>query len=399
MRGCWCFSILHHRASIRKEAQKREEILKAGPQVLVQTARSSPGEKTLILQAEVRPFAVATVYAKVSGYLREIRVDKGDRVTANQIMAVIEAPEIHRQYQAAVADEKNKWATARRAKNLVGPGVISVQEADLAMAQAQVSEANRKAQETQLAYEVLRAPFDGTVTARFADRGALVQNATNAQTGALPVVTVAQLDRLRVYVYLAQSDAAFVKVGDAAVVRVPERLGKTYLAQVTRVSGELDSRTRMMLTELDLDNSKGEILPGSFIEVSLKIQTPRYVEVPSEALVLRGDKTLAAVVTPENKVHFQEVKVGYDDGQVVRLISGLNAGQKVAMNLGDAVAEGKNVRPIEPPPKSGGQQGAPKDNKDGNNKDGNNKDASKGQDTKEQRGASQGQPSQPAPNK
>ena len=127
---------------------------------------------------------------------------------------------------------------------------------------------------------------------------------------------LSQLDRLRGYIYLAQRDAAFVKVGDPAQVRVPERLGKTYPAQVARVSGEFDPRTRMMLTELDMDNSKGEIVPGSFMEVTLKIHTPRYVEVPSEALVLRGDKTLVAVVTPEKTVHFQEVKVGSTMGRL-----------------------------------------------------------------------------------
>lgn len=345
--GVLVILVLHHRHALRKETKLREEKLRAGPQVLVQTARESPPEQTLTLQAEARPFATATLYAKVSGYLREIRVDKGDKVQANQIMAVIEAPEIDRQYQAALADARNKQATAQRARNLVRPGVMSVQDADLAVTQAEVSKANLKTQETQRAYEVLRAPFDGTVTARFADPGALVQNAANAQTGALPVVTVSQLDRLRVYVYLAQGDAAFVHVGDPAKIRVPERLGKIYPAQVARVSGELDPRTRMMLTELDIDNPSGEITPGSFIEASLRIKTPRYVEIPSEALVLRGEKTLVAVVTPENKVHFQEVKVGSDDGQMVRLLSGLSAGTKVAMNLGDAVDEGSRVRPIE----------------------------------------------------
>jgi RND family efflux transporter MFP subunit len=350
--GGLAFLTLHHRSSLADEEAEREQVLKAGPTILVQTAHASPGDRTVTIQGEARPFASTTLYAKVSGYLRDIRVDKGDHVQADQIMAIIEAPEIHRQYQAAVADANNKWATARRAKNLVVPGVVSVQDAELAVAQAEVSEANRKVQETQLSYEVLRAPFDGTVTARFADPGALVQNATNAQNGALPVVTVSQLDRLRAYVYLAQVDAAFVHVGDLAEVRVPERLGKVYPAQVTRVSGELDVRTRMMLTELDMDNSKGELVPGSFIEVSLKIHTPRYIEIQSEALVLRGDKTLVAVVTPEKTVHFQEVKVGTDDGQIVRLITGLDEGQKVAINLGDTVAEGSHVNPIEPSPRS-----------------------------------------------
>jgi hypothetical protein len=222
-----------------------------------------------------------------------------------------------------------------------------------------------------------------------------VQAATSGQTGALPVVTISQLDRLRVYVYLAQGDAAFVRVGDPATIRVPERLGKTYAAKVARVSGELDPRTRMMLTELDMDNRGGELIPGGFVEATLQIHTPRYVELPTEALVLRGDKTLVAVVTPQKTVHFQEVKVGYDDGQTVRLLSGLDAGQQVALNLGDAVAEGKNVRPIEGGASQqagaagGGKNGPPK--KEGQ-KDG-QKDGQKGGEAvgaKEQAGSSSG---------
>jgi RND family efflux transporter MFP subunit len=361
--GILIFLILHHRSHIRHEEAQLRKVQQAGPVVVVVVAaHASPPERTLVLQAEARPFLSATLYAKVSGYLREITVDKGDQVTANQVLALIEAPEIDRQYQAALADANYKRANARRYENLVGSGVVSVQDADLAVTQSDVSVANLRTQGTQRAYEVLRAPFNGTVTARFADPGALVQNATSAQTGALPVVTVAQLDRLRVYVYLAQADAAFVHVGNVADIRVPERPGRTYKASVTRISGELDPRTRMMLTELDVDNQAGEIVPGSFIEASLAIKTPPYVEIPSEALVLRNDtKTFVAVVSPDRKVHFQPVIVAYDDGQVVRLISGLSAGQKVALNLGDSVAEGAIVRPESSPQagqkaQAGGQQ-------------------------------------------
>jgi RND family efflux transporter MFP subunit len=331
----------------RAEADERSRAVAAGPRVQLAVVERSPALRQLSLQGEARPYASVTLYAKVSGYLKDVRIDKGDRVREGQLLATIESPELDRQYEAAVADARNKRVNAERATNLAKPGVVSAQEADSARAAAEVAEANVASLSTQRSYEQLRAPFAGTVTARFADPGALVQNAANAQTSALPVVTVSQIERLRVYVYLDQRDAAFVRVGDAAEIGVPERAGRPPLVgKVARLAHELDARTRMMLVEIDLDNKKGEIVPGGFVQVGLTVSVPSVLELPVEALVMRGRDPYVAVVASDGKVSYRAVKIGDDDGKRVRILDGVAAGERVALNLGDSVADGSRVQVI-----------------------------------------------------
>lgn len=198
------------------EARDRQAAAKAGPEVQVVTARQAQGERQLRLTGEARAYAAVTLYAKVSGYLKEVMVDKGDRVQKGQVLAIIESPELDRQYESAVVDAQDKRRDAAREKTLFEKNLVPQQDADHAEAAAREAEANAEAFKTQKDYEVLRAPFRGTVTARFADPGALVQSAANSQTTALPVLSLSQTDRLRVYVYLDQNDASFVRVGDRA---------------------------------------------------------------------------------------------------------------------------------------------------------------------------------------
>jgi len=255
------------KAAADREGKERTDEVAKGPRVRVARAQMSPPVRKLELQGEARPFAQATLYAKVSGYLKEMRVDKGDVVKPNQIIAVIEAPEIDRQYEAAQADANYKKANARRAAELAKPGVVSVAEAETQVGVAQVAAAQVATLAQQKSYEVLRAPFAGTVTARYADPGALVQAATGAQTGALPVVTISTPERLRVYVYVPQRDAGYVKVGDKTEVTMPDRGDIRIEGRVARRSSELDPKTRMMLVEIDLDNRDGKIVAGSFVTV------------------------------------------------------------------------------------------------------------------------------------
>jgi RND family efflux transporter MFP subunit len=314
--------------------------------VVVVPATRAPAERRIELQGEARPFASVTLYAKLSGYLKEIRVDKGDRVRQNQVLAVIESPELDRQYDAAVADASYKRADAKRAAALAGPGVVSARESELSTSQAEVADATVAALAMQKSYESLRAPFDGVVTARFADRGALVQNAANAQTSALPLVTVAQPERLRVYVYVDQRDAALVRVGDTAEVSVPERPLAPLKGKVTRSSNELDPKTRMMLVEVDLDNRAGQIVPGSLVTVGLVVRTTPRVEVPVEALVVRAKQPHVAVVK-DGRVRYRPITLAGDDGARLQILGGLDEGELVALNLGNNAADGARVQPLD----------------------------------------------------
>ena len=334
-----------------RETHERSAASGSGQRVRVVSATRSQGIRTVTLVGEARPFAAVTLYAKVSGYLKEIRVDKGDHVRAGQLLAVIESPELDRQYEAAIVDAQNKRKDAERAKTLVDKKYISLQDADHAEADARVAEANAEALRTQKGYEILRAPFDSTVTARFADPGALVQNAVNAQTTALPLVALSQTDKLRVYVYLDQRDASFVRLGDRAEIYDSARPEVRLPAVVSRVSGELDPKTRTLLTELDLDNKQGLILAGSFVQVSLALRTTPLVEIPADALLSKNETALVAVVSDDNKASFRTVSVADSDGKMVRLTSGLSEGELVILNPGFGISEGMRVEPVSIAPK------------------------------------------------
>lgn len=348
-----CVGLAYHlwagkRTSLAHEEQVRAARLDAGPRVAVITVGEAPRERVITLLGEARPFVSATLYAKVSGYLKELRVDKGDRVQADQVLAVIESPELDHQHQAAVAEATNKRLDAERARTLVKRDMISQQEADTAEAGAQVAEANVRTFASQQSYEILRAPFAGTVVARYADPGALVQNAATSQTSALPVVTVAQTDRLRVYVYPDQRDAHSIRIGDPAEITPPERPELHLRASVTRTSGQLDVRTRTLLTEIDFDNAANVILPGSFVQVSLRIREPNSggLVIPAEALVMRGTKAFVAVVQPDNRIVHRPVVIGVDEGPRVRILSGIAKGERLALNLGDSVVDGSRIQPV-----------------------------------------------------
>jgi RND family efflux transporter MFP subunit len=333
-------------AASRADVAARTDAHRAGPRVLVTTATTSAPVRTLRLQGEVRPYASVTLYGKIAGYLRDVRVDKGDQVRAGQVLATIISPELDQQVLAARADAQNKRRQAKRMLALAGPGVVATQDVEAATSGADVAEAQAESVRTQDAYRTLRAPFAGTVTARFADPGALIQSAAGAQSGALPVVTVADVKRLRIYVYLDQASASFVKVGDGVVIRVAERPGWSRPAKVARLSGELAPRTRTMLTEIDVDNNDGAILPGSFVEAEIQIRVPSLVEMPAEAVVTRGARTFASVVDGESHLHFRPVRLASDDGETARVLEGVHAGETVALNIGETLDDGVLVQSV-----------------------------------------------------
>lgn len=318
---------MNRKISLADEAKARAAAVSAGTSVRVVSARRAPGERTVTLTGEALPYAMVTLYAKVSGYLKDIRVDKGDRVAAGDVIATIEAVELDRQYDSAAVDAVDKRRDAVRENTLVSQNLISQQDADHAEAAARESEANALALKTEKDYETLTAPFAGTVTARFADPGALLQSAANSQTTALPLVTLSRTDKLRVYIYLDQKDAAFVRIGDRAEISDASRPEVVLpAASITRISGQLDQVTRTLLAELDVDNKQGLLLAGSFVRVQLKFKTTPSIEIPAEALLMKGDKAYVAVVTEGNKVHFRPVVVADSDGKTVRIGSGVLEG-------------------------------------------------------------------------
>ena len=335
---------IRRNASAREDHAQRVTDASGGPLVRTATVVASPTTRALDVIGETHPFQTVTLYAKVSGYLKSIRVDKGDRVTKGQLLAVIEAPETDALVKAARAEADQKAVTARRVKQLLDRKIVSPQEADQADADAAVARERYASLAQQQEFENLRAPFDGVISARYADEGALVQSAASSQTSALPLVMVSDVSQLRIYAFLDQPDAAAIRVGLPATITLDEKPDLKLTAHVTRTGGELDLKTRKLLVELDVDNRNAALLAGSFVHVAFALPTPSQPQMPAEALVVRGGKSQVPVVGDDHVVHFRDVTVGYNDGKVMRVLHGLAVGDRVVLNVGDAIGEGAKVR-------------------------------------------------------
>lgn len=332
--------------SFKTETNERAGALKEGPVVKVSIAKYNTAPKQITLIGEAKPYESSTIYAKISGYMDKILVDKGDKVAKDQLLATVNNPEIDQQYNAAVADLENKTKILDRDKKLLAKNFISQEEADLSQTAVTLAEANLHSVIEQQQYKLLKAPFAGTVTARYADPGALIQNAINSQTSAQPVVTIADLNRLRVYVYAEQKDAAFLKVGYAVDITLTENPDVHIPATVTRVAGELDEHTRMMTVEIDVDNRDQKIIPGSYVRVNVTgpLNKNAKIEVPSTALIFHKDKAMVAIIDKDTVLHFRPVKVGENTGETATIIEGIENGERVAISVGESIPEGQKVR-------------------------------------------------------
>ena len=324
------------------EASVRAEALRAGPLVEIATVAPAPATRSLTLSGEARAFRQTTLYAKVSGYLKMVRVDKGDRVRDGEVLGVIEAPEVEQQVASKRADLDIKKLTEERYQGLADTGVISQQERDQAQADVRIASADLLALNALRGYEVIRAPFAGVITARYADPGALLQAATSSEN-ALALVDVAEIDRVRIFVYLGQNEALFVHEGDPVSVYTEQFPDKKIAATITRFSRELDTRTRTMLTEIDVDNRAAGFLPGIYVRVDFSIPAPPAMEVPADALVFRNGGA-AIAVEAGGRAKFVAIEAGDTDGKFVRVTRGVEAGDRVILHPGDDVADGSPVR-------------------------------------------------------
>jgi RND family efflux transporter MFP subunit len=338
------------RASFAKEAKSRLATVAAGPVVRLVPVSTGGGNRRLTLTGESRPFYSVTLYSKVSGYLTEVRVDKGDKVTRGQILAVVESPETDEAAASALADARNKRVIADRESQLIAQKLIAPEEAETAETEAVQAEAHASALATIKGYELLRAPFAGVVTARFADPGALVQNAQNAQTSSLPVVAVGTTDSLRIFVYVDQRDAADVTRGSPVTIQDPSRPGVTLTGTVSRFTGELDPQTRTLLAEIDVPNHKNVMVAGGIVQVTIDVHSPPFLHVPAAAVFATGPRNYVAIVTPQNRVAVHEIRVMENDGEIIHFTSdSVRAEDRAALDLGHSVANGQLVQPANEP--------------------------------------------------
>jgi membrane fusion protein (multidrug efflux system) len=302
---------------------------------------------SIALPANVSPLYQTTLYAKVSGYLKWIGPDKGDRVKKDQILAVIDAPEIEEQYRQAVADYTIKKITFERLTNVwkETPDVIAKQDVDMAEAAFQGA---RHLMEQRVAlrdYTKVRAPYDGTITARFADPGALIQVATSSSSGAIPLFTIMNLETVRVYANVPQEDTPWATIGIPAVLTVKELPGRLFTGTVTRTTRALDPSTRSLLIEVDLPNPDQALQPGTFGELTLQLRnSPDALVVPAGALISQGKSTLVFIIDQEKAVQ-RKIMTGLSDGRWVEIVEGLNGTEDVVVVGKSKLVEGAHVRP------------------------------------------------------
>jgi membrane fusion protein (multidrug efflux system) len=331
--------------SVRREADTLEQEVAQGQRVLVVRVQHAPPSRSLDVPASVRGFVETPIYAKIAGYLKRIDVDKGDRVKEGQVLAVLESPEIDQQVANARATYQLQAITNERNQELVRQALIAQQVADESRSAMLQAKATLDQLEAMQAYKVMRAPFSGIVTARFADPGMLIPQATTPSSGS-PVVTLATLSPVRVYANVPQSVAPLIQNGDPATISVTEYPGRLFTGSVTRHPDALQPATRTMLVEVDVPNEDSALFPGMYASVRFTVAQPAGpARVPDDALIFRGGKVYVPVVH-ENRLALSEVSLGYDDGRMVEVTSGVGEEDLVAINVGQAVRDGQVVQPI-----------------------------------------------------
>lgn len=331
------------------------------PSVNVVVAKHSPDANVVLLPASLRALQEAPIYARTNGYLAKLLVDLGDPVKTGQPLAVIEGPEVDQELnQSRAALEQTRAnvelarSSATRWKDLGAQNAVSQQEVDekngaLAAREADVHAAEANvARLTQLKdYQTITAPFDGVISARNVDVGALI----TAGGGGRELFRLAQIGTLRVYANVPQTYFNSVKTGLDVDVLVNEFPNRVFPAKVARVAGALDAATRTLQVEVQVPNEKGELLAGMFGQVRFKLQAgePPLI-IPSNAVILRSDGTFVATVDSAKKLHLIKVKLGRDFGLQVEITSGLDEGVQVVANPSDALSDGQEVEPLVPAP-------------------------------------------------
>ena len=324
----------------------------ATPPVTVQTVAPRRGEitRTITLPSfRILAYQDATLYAKVSGYLKTLTVDKGDAVKVGQLLAEIEVPELladETQYKAETAVSRTNYERMAEARTKA-PDLVIPQTVDDLRGQWEVAQAKLQRTQTLLQYARIVAPFEGVITARFVDPGAFVPAATTGSTPhSAALVTLMDYRRVRVQVFVPEAEVPFIKNGVPAQVTVEELPGRTFPGAVTRFAHALDESTKTMLAELELPNPSGDLRPGAYASVRLEVERkPDALLVPVQALLV--EKAGASVFTvADGKAKKTPVQTGFNDGVNVELLNA-KLDQPVILVGKQTLTDGQPVNPVE----------------------------------------------------
>jgi RND family efflux transporter MFP subunit len=387
---CVLFSLLLGACSLSSNAKD----VKSGtestiPIVAVAKVTQTNLTREIVLTGEFRPYQVIDLHAKVAGYLKRINVDVGDRVKAGQLLAVLEIPEMIADLAHAAATIKRGDSEVQRAQRELqnadtkrklaelsysrlanvdknDPGLIAQQELDEALSrkqstedqvaaaraalvsaeqQVEISKTTQQHTRTMADYSQITAPFSGVITKRFADTGAMIQAGTASQSQAMPLVRLAQIDRLRLVIPVPESAVPRIRLGEPVVVRVPS-LGKSFPGTVSRYSKDVLLSTRTMETEIDVPNPGWTLTPGMNADVALTLEKhANALAVPVQSLSMRDGNRTVMIVNPQGAIEERQIQVGIETPAQVEVLSGVRQGELVIVGNRSQLRAGQKVEP------------------------------------------------------
>jgi RND family efflux transporter MFP subunit len=326
------------------------------PTVKVINLAADTGHGALVLPGDVEAFNSAPIYARVSGYLKQWYVDIGAKVKAGQLLATIDVPDQDQQLAqakadlaTAVANEKLSAITAKRwnallKENAVAPQDVDEKNGDLAAKIAATASAKANVDRLQdlETFKSITAPFDGVVTSRSTDIGALIVVGAPGQT---PLFTVADESKLRIYVRVPQNYAWEIKPGMTGSFNVPGRPGETFTAAIAATADAVDVTTGTLLVQLQIDNSDHRLKPGDYAQVHFTLPAAVHaIQVPASALMFRDSGMAVATVGANGRVVIKSITIARDFGTSVQVASGLTAADQVIDNPPDSLRQGDAVR-------------------------------------------------------
>jgi RND family efflux transporter MFP subunit len=350
------YVVLQRTSEHKALAQQTEQM--AVPFVSVIRATPINTDSEMVLPGTLKPFVESPLYARTNGYLKKWYKDIGSHVAKGEILAEIDTPEIDQQLAQARADLVTSQAnlslstlTATRYQDLIKSDSVSRQDLDNAngdlaarKAMAQSADANVKRLEEMESFKRVYAPFAGIITQRNVDPGTLI-NAGNGGTATKEMFDLAQIDPIRVFVSVPQAYSPSIHLGLKACLSLTELAQRNFCGQVVRTANSIDPNSRTLLTEVDVPNPSGTLLPGAYAEVHFDVKfTGQRLSLPINALLFRPDGTMAAVVGPDNRINLKKLTIGRDFGNALEVLDGIEPGDNIVVNPPDALEQGEPVK-------------------------------------------------------
>ena len=351
-----------------ERALAKETEIETVPTVAVVHPLPEKPDEDLVLPGSLLAYEESPIYARTSGYLVRWYKDIGSRVTKGELLAKIDTPEVDQELNQAraarqqiVAQMELAKITANRWENLRKTDSVSAQEADQYASGYQQSQANLAAADANVrrleqleGFKDVYAPFTGVLTRRNVDPGALIN--AGAQAPGRELFDLARVDPLRVYTSVPQAYAPFIKVGAKTYVTLQEFPGQKFVATVARTAEAIDTNTRTLLTEVDVPNKDGRLLPGSFGEVHFAVgSNVDKVTVPVNTMLFRAQGAQVAVIGPDNKVQLRSINIGRDYGTSLEILGGVSPSDQIVVNPPDSLEQGQQVNVTQPSDQHPGQ--------------------------------------------